>query len=185
MKIYFYKLLLGIVLTGVFSFSLGFTLSHVGIISNAVFGVPLLPYAPFKAELAKAILTIISAFYIANKIINFRILGIDCKLNFIFFIAFATIGILALTAVTYIIVFGFMLFGLDLDKKLVAILSAVILFIGTYSTAFSFRKSNYELGKFLQIVSLKRRWNANETLSSILLLIGVIIWLNFIVFESK
>ena len=87
---------------------------------------------------------------------DFYVKGIDRKLNIIFFIAFATIGILALTAVTYIIVFGFMLFGLDLDKKLVAILSAVILFIGTYSTAFS-----------------------------ILFLIGVIIWLNFIVFESK
>ena len=125
------------------------------------------------------------AFYISSSLSDFYVKGIDRKLNFIFFIAFATVGILALTAVTYIIVFGFMLFGLDLDKKLVAILSAVILFIGTYSTAFSFRKSNYELGKFLQIVSLKRRWNANETLSSILLFIGVIIWLNFIVFESK
>ena len=108
MKIYFYKLLLGIVLTGVFSFSLGFTLSHAGIISNAVFGAPLLPYASLGAEVVKAILTIISAFYIADKIIDFRILGIDCKLNFIFFIAFATIGVIIVSLLSLFMIVGIM-----------------------------------------------------------------------------
>ena len=118
MKIYLYKLLLGILLTGVFSFSLGFTLSHVGIISNAVFGVPLLPYASLGAEVAKAILTIISAFYIANKIINFRILGIDCKLNFIFFIAFSTIGVIIVSFLSLFLIFGMISYGRNLIRHL-------------------------------------------------------------------
>lgn len=167
MKIYFYKLLLGILLTGVFSFSLGFTLSHVGIISNAVFGVPLLPYAPFKAELAKAILTIISAFYIANKIINFRILGIDCELNFIFFIAFATIGISIVSVLSF-----FMIFGIFVWQKSSAIFSAMCLFLGIIWTARLFRNSEYELGKFLQNCSIKKYSKIDKALLIVLLIIA-------------
>ena len=125
------------------------------------------------------------AFYISSSLSDFYVKGIDRRLNFIFFIAFATIGILALTASTLMVVFGFMLFGLDLDKKLVAILSAVILFIGTYSTVFSFRKSNYELSKFLQIISRKRSGEIDKKLFPILLLIISAIWLGLIFFASR
>ena len=187
-KYLIYKFFLGNVFLAVFLISFYAASWHLTILTGLdVIGF-LKGYFLFPGDIRLPFTTAILelfAFYISSSLSDFYVKGIDRKLNFIFFIAFATVGILALTAVTYIIVFGFMLFGLDLDKRLVAILSAVILFIGTYSTAFSFRKSDYELGKFLQIVSLKRRWNANETLSSILLLIGVIIWLNFIVFESK
>ena len=167
MKIYFYKLLLGILLTGVFSFSLGFTLSHVGIISNAVFGVPLLPYAPFKVELAKAILTIISAFYIADKIINFRILGIDCELNFIFFVAFATIGIFIVSILSF-----FMIFGIFVWQKSNAAFSAMCLFLGIIWTARLFRNSEYELGKFLQNCSIKKYSKIDKALLIVLLIIA-------------
>ena len=187
-KYLIYKFLLGNVFLAVFLISFYVASWHLTMLSDLDAIGFLKGYFLFPGDIRLPFTTAILelfAFYISSSLSDFYVKGVDRKLNFIFFIAFATIGILALTAVTYIIVFGFMLFGLDLDKKLVAILSAVILFIGTYSTAFSFRKSDYELGKFLQIVSLKRRWNANETLSSILLLIGVIIWLNFIVFESK
>ena len=187
-KYLIYKFFLGNVFLAIFLISFYAASWHLTMLSGLdVIGF-LKGYFLFPGDIRLPFTTAILelfAFYISSSLSDFYVKEVDRKLNFIFFIAFATIGILALTAVTYIIVFGFMLFGLDLDKKLVAILSAVILFIGTYSTAFSFRKSDYELGKFLQIVSLKRRWNANETLSSILLLIGVIIWLNFIVFESK
>ena len=187
-KYLIYKFLLGNVFLAVFLISFYVVSWHIENISNIDLMSLLRGYFLFPGDIRLPFTTAILelfAFYVSSSLSDFYVKEVDRKLNFIFFIAFATIGILALTAVTYIIVFGFMLFGLDLDKKLVAILSAVILFIGTYSTAFSFRKSNYELGKFLQIVSLKRRWNANEALSSILLFIGIIIWLNFIVFESK
>jgi len=187
-KYLIYKFLLGNVFLAVFLISFYAASWHFTMLSGLdVIGF-LKGYFLFPGDIRLPFTTAILelfAFYISSSLSDFYVKGIDRKLNFIFFIAFATIGILALTAGALMVVFGFMLFGLDLDKKLVAILSAVILFIGTYSTAFSFRKSNYELGKFLQIISRKRRWNANETLSSILLLIGVIIWLNFIVFESK
>ncbi len=187
-KYLIYKFFLGNVFLAIFVISFYVVSWHIENISNIDVMSLLKGYFLFPGDIRLPFTTAILelfAFYISSSLSDFYVKGIDRKLNIIFFIAFATVGILALTAVTYIIVFGFMLFGLDLDKRLVAILSAAILFIGTYSTAFSFRKSDYELGKFLQIVSLKRRWNANETLSSILLLIGVIIWLNFIVFESK
>ena len=187
-KYLIYKFLLGNVFLAVFLISFYVASWHLSKLLNVNIIDLLKGYFLFPGDIRLPFTTVILelfSFYISSSLSDFYVKEVDRKLNFIFFIAFATVGILALTAVTYIIVFGFMLFGLDLDKKLVAILSAVILFIGTYSTAFSFRKSDYELGKFLQIVSLKRRWNANETLSSILLLIGVIIWLNFIVFESK
>ncbi|WP_297881262.1 hypothetical protein, partial [uncultured Campylobacter sp.] len=187
-KYLIYKFLLGNVFLAIFVISFYVVSWHIENISNIDLMSLLKGYFLFPGDIRLPFTTAILelfAFYISSSLSDFYVKEVDRKLNFIFFIAFATIGILALTAVTYIIVFGFMLFGLDLDKKLVAILSAAILFIGTYSTAFSFRKSNYELGKFLQIVSLKRRWNANEALSSILLFIGIIIWLNFIVFESK
>ncbi|WP_298083428.1 hypothetical protein [uncultured Campylobacter sp.] len=115
---------------------------------------------------------------------DFYVKGIDRKLNFIFFIAFATIGILALTAIILIATFGFMIYGMDLDKKLMAILSAAALFMGICSTVYLFRKSDYELGKFLQIVSLKKYRQISETLISILLLIAVI-WLSHIIFKTK
>ena len=187
-KYLIYKFLLGNVFLAVFLISFYVASWHLSKLLNVNIIDLLKGYFLFPGDIRLPFTTAILelfAFYVSSSLSDFYVKEVDRKLNFIFFIAFATIGILALTAVTYIIVFGFMLFGLDLDKKLVAILSAVILFIGTYSTAFSFRKSDYELGKFLQIVSLKRRWNANETLSSILLLIGVIIWLNFIVFASR
>ena len=119
MKIYFYKLLLGILLTGIFSFSLGFTLLRVGMIFDA----PFLHYASLDVQIAEAILTIILAFYIADKIIDFRILGIDCELNFIFFIAFATIGISIVSVLSF-----FMIFGIFVWQKSSAIFSAMCLF---------------------------------------------------------
>ncbi|WP_314988110.1 hypothetical protein [uncultured Campylobacter sp.] len=175
MKIYFYKLLLGILLTGVFSFSLGFTLSHVGIISNAVFGVPLLPYAPFKVELVKAILTIISAFYIANKIINFRILGIDCKLNFIFFIAFSTIGVIIVSLLSLFMIVGIMI----LNKSEIAF-AAMCLSLGPIWTAWLFHISGYKLGVFLQNCSLTtkstaRKYNIDKALLVVIIIVALLI----------
>ena len=170
MKIYFYKLLLGILLTGIFSFSLGFTLSHVSIISNAVFGVPLLPYASLGAEVAKAILTIISAFYIANKIINFRILGIDCKLNFIFFIAFATIGVIIVSLLSLFMIVGIMI----LNKSEIAF-AAMCLSLGPIWTAWLFHISGYKLGAFLQNCSPKRKYNIDKALLVVIIIVALLI----------
>ena len=163
MKIYFYKLLLGIVLTGVFSFSLGFTLLRVGM----VFDMPFLYYAPLDVQIAKAILTIILAFYIADKIIDFRILGIDYKLNFIFFVAFATIGIFIVSILSF-----FMIFGIFVWQKSNAAFSAMCLFLGIIWTARLFRNSEYELGKFLQNCSIKKYSKIDKALLIVLLIIA-------------
>ena len=175
MKIYFYKLLLGILLTGIFSFSLGFTLSHVGIISNAVFGVPLLPYASLGAEVAKAILTIISAFYIANKIINFRILGIDCKLNFIFFIAFSTIGVIIVSLLSL-----FMIGIMILNKSEIAF-AAMCLSLGPIWTAWLFHISGYKLGAFLQNCSPKRKYNIDKVLVFVIIIVVALIFISAVI----
>ena len=176
MKIYFYKLLLGVLLTGVFSFSLGFTLSHVGIISNAVFGVPLLPYASLGAEVAKAILTIISAFYIANKIINFRILGIDCKLNFIFFIAFSTIGVIIVSLLSLFMIVGIMI----LHKSEIAF-AAMCLSLGPIWTAWLFHISGYKLGAFLQNCSPKRKYNIDKVLVFVIIIVVALIFISAVI----
>ena len=176
MKIYFYKLLLGILLTGVFSFSLGFTLSHVGIILNAVFGVPLLPYAPFKVELAKAILTIISAFYIANKIIDFRILGIDCKLNFIFFIAFSTIGVIIVSFLSL-----FLIFGMIVWQKSDTAFAAMCLSLGSIWIAWLFHISEYKLGAFLQNCSPKRKYNIDKVLVFVIIIVVALIFISAVI----
>ena len=187
-KYLIYKFFLGNVFLAIFVISFYVVSWHIENISNIDLMSLLKGYFLFPGDIRLPFTTAILelfAFYISSSLSDFYVKGIDRKLNFIFFIAFATVGILALTAVTYIIVFGFMLFGLDLDKKLVAILSAVILFIGTYSTAFSFRKSNYELGKFLQIISRKRSGEINKKLFPILLLIISAIWLGLIFFASR
>ena len=176
MKIYFYKLLLGILLTGIFSFSLGFTLSHVGIILNAVFGVPLLPYASLGAELAKAILTIISAFYIANKIINFRILGIDCKLNFIFFIAFSTIGVIIVSFLSL-----FLIFGMIVWQKSDTAFAAMCLSLGPIWTAWLFHISGYKLGAFLQNCSPKRKYNIDKVLVFVIIIVVALIFISAVI----
>lgn len=176
MKIYFYKLLLGIVLTGVFSFSLGFTLSHVSIISNAVFGAPLLPYASLGAEVAKAILTIISAFYIANKIINFRILGIDCKLNFIFFIAFSTIGVIIVSLLSLFMIVGIMI----LNKSEIAFV-AMCLSLGPIWIAWLFHISGYKLGAFLQNCSPKRKYNIDKVLVFVIIIVVALIFISAVI----
>ena len=176
MKIYLYKLLLGILLTGIFSFSLGFTLSHVSIISNAVFGVPLLPYASLGAEVAKAILTIISAFYIANKIINFRILGIDCKLNFIFFIAFATIGVIIVSLLSLFMIVGIMI----LNKSEIAF-AAMCLSLGPIWTAWLFHISGYKLGAFLQNCSPKRKYNIDKVLVFVIIILVAQIFISAVI----
>ena len=176
MKIYFYKLLLGIVLTGVFSFSLGFTLSHVSIISNAVFGAPLLPYASLGAEVAKAILTIISAFYIANKIINFRILGIDCKLNFIFFIAFSTIGVIIVSLLSLFMIVGIMI----LNKSEIAF-AAMCLSLGPIWIAWLFHISGYKLGAFLQNCSPKRKYNIDKVLVFVIIIVVALIFISAVI----
>jgi len=176
MKIYLYKLLLGILLTGIFSFSLGFTLSHVSIISNAVFGVPLLPYASLGAEVAKAILTIISAFYIANKIINFRILGIDCKLNFIFFIAFATIGVIIVSLLSLFMIVGIMI----LNKSEIAF-AAMCLSLGPIWTAWLFHISGYKLGAFLQNCSPKRKYNIDKVLVFVIIIVVAPIFISAVI----
>ena len=176
MKIYLYKLLLGILLTGIFSFSLGFTLSHVSIISNAVFGVPLLPYASLGAEVAKAIRTIISAFYIANKIINFRILGIDCKLNFIFFIAFATIGVIIVSLLSLFMIVGIMI----LNKSEIAF-AAMCLSLGPIWTAWLFHISGYKLGAFLQNCSPKRKYNIDKVLVFVIIIVVAPIFISAVI----
>ena len=176
MKIYFYKLLLGILLTGVFSFSLGFTLSHVSIISNAVFGAPLLPYASLGAEVVKAILTIISAFYIADKIIDFRILGIDCKLNFIFFIAFSTIGVIIVSLLSLFMIVGIMI----LHKSEIAF-AAMCLSLGPIWTAWLFHISGYKLGAFLQNCSPKRKYNIDKVLVFVIIIVVALIFISAVI----
>jgi hypothetical protein len=187
-KYLIYKFLLGNVFLAIFVISFYVVSWHIENISNIDLMSLLKGYFLFPGDIRLPFTTAILelfAFYVSSSLSDFYVKEVDRKLNFIFFIAFATIGILALTAVTYIIVFGFMLFGLDLDKKLVAILSAMILFIGTYSTAFSFRKSDYELGKFLQIISRKRSGEIDKKLFPILLLIISAIWLGLIFFASR
>ena len=176
MKIYLYKLLLGILLTGIFSFSLGFTLSHVSIISNAVFGVPLLPYASLGAEIAKAILTIILAFYIADKIIDFRILGIDCELNFIFFIAFATIGVIIVSLLSLFMIVGIMI----LNKSEIAF-AAMCLSLGPIWTAWLFHISGYKLGAFLQNCSPKRKYNIDKVLVFVIIIVVAPIFISAVI----
>ena len=187
-KYLIYKFFLGNVFLAIFLISFYAASWHLTMLSGLdVIGF-LKGYFLFPGDIRLPFTTAILelfAFYISSSLSDFYVKGIDRRLNFIFFIAFATIGILALTASTLMVVFGFMLFGLDLDKKLVAILSAVILFIGTYSTAFSFRKSNYELGKFLQIISRKRSGEIDKKLFPILLLIISAIWLGLIFFASR
>ena len=176
MKIYFYKLLLGILLTGVFSFSLGFTLSHIGIILNAVFGAPLLPHASLGAEVVKAILTIISAFYIADKIINFRILGIDCKLNFIFFITFSTIGVIIVSLLSLFMIVGIMI----LNKSEIAF-AAMCLSLGSIWTAWLFHISGYKLGAFLQNCSPKRKYNIDKVLVFVIIIVVALIFISAVI----
>lgn len=187
-KYLIYKFFLGNVFLAIFLISFYAASWHLTMLSGLdVIGF-LKGYFLFPGDIRLPFTTAILelfAFYISSSLSDFYVKGIDRRLNFIFFIAFATIGILALTASTLMVVFGFMLFGLDLDKKLVAILSAVILFIGTYSTAFSFRKSNYELSKFLQIISRKRSGEIDKKLFPILLLIISAIWLGLIFFASR
>ena len=187
-KYLIYKFLLGNVFLAVFLISFYVASLHLSkLLSVDIIGL-LKGYFLFPGDIRLPFTTVILelfSFYISSSLSDFYVKGIDRKLNIIFFIAFATIGILALTAGALMVVFGFMLFGLDLDKKLVAILSAVILFIGTYSTAFSFRKSNYELGKFLQIISRKRSGEIDKKLFPILLLIISAIWLGLIFFASR
>ena len=187
-KYLIYKFLLGNVFLAVFLISFYVASLHLSKLLSVNIIDLLKGYFLFPGDIRLPFTTVILelfSFYISSSLSDFYVKEVDRKLNFIFFIAFATIGILALTAVTYIIVFGFMLFGLDLDKKLVAILSAAILFIGTYSTAFSFRKSNYELGKFLQIISRKRSGEIDKKLFPILLLIISATWLGLIFFASR
>ena len=187
-KYLIYKFFLGNVFLAIFVISFYVVSWHIENISNIDVMSLLKGYFLFPGDIRLPFTTAILelfAFYVSSSLSDFYVKEVDRKLNFIFFIAFATIGILALTAVTYIIVFGFMLFGLDLDKKLVAILSAAILFIGTYSTAFSFRKSDYELGKFLQIISRKRSGEIDKKLFPILLLIISATWLGLIFFASR
>lgn len=171
MKIYFYKLLLGILLTGVFSFSLGFTLLRVGM----VFDMPFLYYAPLDVQIAKAILTIILAFYIADKIIDFRILGIDCKLNFIFFIAFSTIGVIIVSLLSLFMIVGIMI----LNKSEIAF-AAMCLSLGPIWTAWLFHISGYKLGAFLQncsptTKSTARKYNIDKALLVVIIIVALLV----------
>lgn len=187
-KYLIYKFLLGNVFLAIFVISFYVVSWHIENILNIDVMSLLKGYFLFPGDIRLPFTTAILelfAFYISSSLSDFYVKGIDRKLNFIFFIAFATIGILALTAVTYIIVFGFMLFGLDLDKKLVAILSAAALFMGICSTVYLFRKSDYELGKFLQIISRKRSGEIDKRLFPILLLIISATWLGLIFFASR
>ena len=187
-KYLIYKFLLGNVFLAIFVISFYVVSWHLTMLSGLdVIGF-LKGYFLFPGDIRLPFTTAILelfAFYVSSSLSDFYVKGIDRKLNFIFFIAFATIGILALTAGTLIVVFGFMIFGMDLEKKLVAILSATTLFLGIYFTAYSFRKSNYELGKFLQIVSRKRSGEINKKLFPILLLSVSAIWLGLIFFASR
>ena len=187
-KYLIYKFLLGNVFLAIFLISFYVASWHLTMLSGLdVIGF-LKGYFLFPGDIRLPFTTAILelfAFYISSSLSDFYVKGIDRKLNFIFFIAFATVGILALTAGALTVIFGFMLFGLDLDKKLVAILSATTLFIGIYFTAYSFRKSDYELGKFLQIISRKRSGEIDKKLFPILLLIISAIWPGLIFFASR
>ena len=172
MKIYFYKLLLGILLTGVFSFSLGFTLLRVGM----VFDMPFLHYASLDVQISEAILTIILAFYIADKIIDFRILGIDCELNFIFFIAFATIGVIIVSFLSL-----FLIFGMIVWQKSDTAFAAMCLSLGSIWTAWLFHISGYRLGAFLQNCSPKRKYNIDKVLVFVIIIVVALIFISAVI----
>ena len=135
-----------------------------------VFDMPFLHYASLDVQISEAILTIILAFYIADKIIDFRILGIDCELNFIFFIAFATIGVFIVSVLSF-----FMIFGIFVWQKSNAAFSAMCLFLGIIWTAWLFKNSEYELGKFLQNCSSKRHYKIDKALLIVLLIIALLV----------
>ena len=172
MKIYFCKLLLGILLTGIFSFSLGFTLLRVGMIFDA----PFLHYASLDVQIAEAILTIILAFYIADKIIDFRILGIDCKLNFIFFIAFSTIGVIIVSFLSL-----FLIFGMIVWQKSDTAFAAMCLSLGSIWTAWLFHISEYKLGAFLQNCSPKRKYNIDKVLVFVIIIVVALIFISAVI----
>lgn len=187
-KYLIYKFLLGNVFLAVFLISFYVASLHLSKLLNVDIIDLLKGYFLFPGDIRLPFTTVILelfSFYISSSLSDFYVKGIDRKLNFIFFIAFATIGILALTAIILIATFGFMIYGMDLDKKLVAILSAAALFMGICSTVYLFRKSDYELGKFLQIISRKRSGEIDKKLFPILLLIISAIWLGLIFFASR
>ena len=187
-KYLIYKFLLGNVFLAVFLISFYVASLHLSKLLNVDIIDLLKGYFLFPDGIRLPFTTVILelfSFYISSSLSDFYVKGIDRKLNFIFFIAFATIGILALTAIILIATFGFMIYGMDLDKKLVAILSAAALFMGICSTVYLFRKSDYELGKFLQIISRKRSGEIDKKLFPILLLIISATWLGLIFFASR
>jgi len=187
-KYLIYKFLLGNVFLAVFLISFYVASLHLSKLLNVNIIDLLKGYFLFPGDIRLPFTTAILelfAFYVSSSLSDFYVKGIDRKLNVIFFIAFATIGILALTAIILIATFGFMIYGMDLDKKLVAILSAAALFMGICSTVYLFRKSDYELGKFLQIISRERSGEIDKKLFPILLLIISAIWLGLIFFASR
>ena len=143
-KYLIYKFLLGNVFLVVFLISFYVASLHLSKLLSVNIIDLLKGYFLFPGGIRLPFTTVILelfSFYISSSLSDFYVKGIDRKLNVIFFIAFATIGILALTAIILIAMFGFMIYGMDLDKKLVAILSAAALFMASAQRYIYFAKA--------------------------------------------
>ena len=172
-KYLIYKFLLGNVFLAVFLISFYVASWHITMLSGLdVIGF-LKGYFLFPGDIRLPFTTAILelfAFYISSSLSDFYVKGIDRKLNFIFFIAFATIGIFIVNILSL-----FMIFGTIVWQKSNAAFSAMCLFLGIIWTAWLFKSSEYELGKFLQNCSSKRHYKIDKALLIVLLIIALLV----------
>ena len=125
-KYLIYKFLLGNVFLAVFLISFYVASWHLTMLSGLdVIGF-LKGYFLFPGDIRLPFTTAILelfAFYISSSLSDFYVKGIDRKLNFIFFIAFATIGIFIVNILSL-----FMIFGTIVWQKSCGIFSNVSIF---------------------------------------------------------
>ena len=172
-KYLIYKFFLGNVFLAIFVISFYVASWHLTMLSGLdVIGF-LKGYFLFPGDIRLPFTTAILelfAFYISSSLSDFYVKGIDRKLNFIFFIAFATIGIFIVNILSL-----FMIFGTIVWQKSNAAFSAMCLFLGIIWTAWLFKSSEYELGKFLQNCSSKRHYKIDKALLIVLLIIALLV----------
>ena len=172
-KYLIYKFLLGNVFLAVFLISFYVASWHLSKLLNVNIIDLLKGYFLFPGDIRLPFTTVILelfSFYISSSLSDFYVKGIDRKLNIIFFIAFATIGIFIVNILSL-----FMIFGTIVWQKSNAAFSAMCLFLGIIWTAWLFKSSEYELGKFLQNCSSKRHYKIDKALLIVLLIIALLV----------
>ena len=178
-KYLIYKFLLGNVFLAVFLISFYVASWHITMLSGLdVIGF-LKGYFLFPGDIRLPFTTAILelfAFYISSSLSDFYVKGIDRKLNFIFFIAFATIGIFIVNILSL-----FMIFGTIVWQKSNAAFSAMCLFLGIIWTAWLFHISEYKLGAFLQNCSPKRKYNIDKVLVFVIIIVVALIFISAVV----